>query len=334
MIKSPKKRFWDFVTQKDRSELPAIPIIVGDHAAYLSGIPVKEVCKSGKKLAEVLENSFHIYNHDLVIVFSDVTVEAEAMGTIISFPENDSPYILKYPDLSKIKAGDPLQAGRLPEILYAAECCLNSIGSDVQICVSLKDPFSLSAQLQDSCVFFRDCIKNPDLNTKILEIALENQKKFLREILKVGCLPLIGAPLSSGSLISPAIFSKFVSPYLKPLMQMIREANLPVMIHICGDTEIIIDEIMLLKPDILSVDQLDIPKNAGRFNGKTLFTGNFSTDLMVKGTTKNICSETKKLIQSVNYPFLPATGCDVPKVTPKENVIAFIKTVREYKEKI
>ena len=58
--------------------------------------------------------------------------------------------------------------------------------------------------------------------------------------------------------------------------------------------------------------------------------GNFSTDLILKGTTKDISAGMKKLLQSVKYPFIPATSCDVPKVTPKENVLALIKTVREF----
>jgi len=139
--KTPKQRFRDFINRQDFSEIPAVPLIVGDHAACISGLSLKEICKSGKKLAYALEQAFLIYNHDLVIVFSDVTVEAEAMGVVLNFPEHDHPHIIEYPEIVKIQPKNPLKDGRMPEILYAAECCIKSIGDEVQICVAVKDPF-------------------------------------------------------------------------------------------------------------------------------------------------------------------------------------------------
>lgn len=65
MKKTPKQRFRDFITGQDLSEIPAVPLVAGDHAAHISGLTTKEVCKSGKKLANALVHAFRTYNHDL-----------------------------------------------------------------------------------------------------------------------------------------------------------------------------------------------------------------------------------------------------------------------------
>ena len=328
MTKSPKQRFNDFVVRKNFSEIPAIPMIVGDHAAFISDVPLNQVCKSGKKLAEVLIHSYEIYQHDLIIVFSDVSVEAESLGTQLEFPENASPFIIGYPELSTITPNNPAKDGRMPEILEATERCVQQIGKDVQICVGIKDPFSLAGQLRESNLFYKDFLKNPMQNKKLLEIATENQISFIKEILKLGIFPFIGAPFSSGSLISPKLFREFVAPYLKRLFDLIKQANFPVLLHICGDSEIIVDEIVKLQPDVTSVDQLDLVKNSARFYDQTLFMGNLSTTLLLNENPKNVTIETERLIHTVKFPFLPSTGCDVPMQTPNENVKAMIKAVK------
>jgi len=331
--KTPKQRFRDFITREDLSEIPAVPIVAGDHAAHISGLTLKEVCKSGKKLANALVHSFRTYNHDLVVVFSDVTVEAEAMGVVLDFPEDNSPRIIKHPEIAEIQPKNPRKDGRIPEILYAAECCVNSIGEEVQVCVAVKDPFSLGVLLGEANTFFRDCIKNPQLNKEILEIALCNQIAFVHEIIKTGALPLIGAPFASGSLISPEMFAQFVTPYMERVIGIIRNSGLPVILHICGDTEIIVDRIMELHPDVVSIDELDIPVNAARFRDSVMFMGNLSTTMLLKGSPGEVFAATTELLNSVNDPFIPATGCDVPVKTPQENVKAMIRAIRTSEKK-
>jgi len=327
MTKTPKQRFNDFISRRDRSEIPVIPMIAGDHAAFIAGYTLREVCQSGKKLADALEHTFRIYSHDLVIVFSDVTVEAEALGAVLEFSDDRPPFIVKYPDVFKVKPANPCTDGRMPELLFAAERCCERIGSEVTISCSLKDPFSLSALIYEPNAFFRDLLQNPHRIREILAISLENQLAYLREIIAVGALPFIGAPLASGSLISPKIFEQFVVPSLKPLFELIHQHSLPVCIHICGDSQTIIDSLIALKPDIISVDQLDLPRCVREYP-ESIFMGNLSTTLLLQGPPEHIFSATTFLLDSIKEKFIPATGCDVPMKTPPEHIHTMIQAVR------
>jgi len=328
MKKTPKQRLRDFISRQDVTGIPAVPLIAGDHAAHLAALTVEEVCTSGKKLGQALEKTFYTYGHDLVIVFSDVTVEAEAMGAVLDYSGGGAPHISACPDITRIQPKDPEKDGRMPEILAATAYCLEKMGDSVQVCTGLKDPFSLAMMLRGSEEFLRDCIKNPALNKDILEIAALNQAAYLSAIIQTGALPLIGAPFASGSIISPGVFREFAAPYLRKLIAVIKKHRLPVFLHICGDTQIIIDEILALEPDIVSVDELDIPRCARQYEGETLFMGNLSTALMLRGSPEEIEAQTAAMINAVRLPFIPATGCDIPPRTPPENVKAMIRAVR------
>lgn len=329
MNKSSKQRLHEFINLSDVTEIPAVPIIAGDHAAVISDMTIKEVCISGKKLGAALVNTFHLYGHDLVVVFSDVTVEAEAMGVNLEFPEDSAPHICDIPELNKISSGNPETDGRMPEILKAAEICVNKIGNEVEVCTAIKDPFSLAMLVRGSEEFLRDCIKNPDLNKDILEITARNQLDFVKSVIERGSLPLIGAPFASGSLISPDVFAEFVTPWLSRITDYIHSKELPVFIHICGDSEVIFDKILELEPQLLSVDELDISRYSSDYSGKVMLMGNLSTSLISQGSPDEIAHATDRMIDSSEGHFIPATGCDIPPNTPSENVKAMINAVRK-----
>ncbi len=333
MSETLKQKLFDFINHIDYTWIPAIPIIAGNHAAFLSKIDFKEVFYSGNILGKVLENAFLYYNHDLVTVFSDVFLEAEAMGASVKFSGNGSFYLDSLPEERDIVTENPEKSGRIPEILTASEYCVKTIGHDVQVCVTVKDPFSLACMLKGPDLFLKDCLKNPESNRQLLVKALENQIRFADAVVRTGALPMIGAPFSSGSVISPKMFMEYSFPYFKSLVDSIRGKGLPVFMHICGNTEIIFDEVKKLEPDVLSIEKLDIKKYAGILNGKSVLMGNFSTEFIQKGTVEEVYDNTASLLNSSPYPFLPATACDIPEKTPPENVKAFIQAVRDCRTK-
>ncbi len=321
--------FLNYLYSRDVFPYPVAPFFAGDHAACISGYTIEEVCKSGENLAEALMRTSEIYGTDLILVFSDVTVEAEAMGVELEFSKFHTPHILTYPDLSSITPKDPLVDGRMPEILVATQKIINTYEDIVQVCTAIKDPFSLAVLLREPNEFYIDLIRNPKTNIELLEIATANQLKYLHEIMKTGAIPLIGAPFSSGSLISPETFDKFAAPYLNRLIEVIRYNDIPVFIHICGDSRTIIENIARLEPDILSVDELNIADFASKYPD-ILFMGNLSTSLINSGHPLEIAAETRKMIKDVNGKFIPSTGCDIPMKTPVKNVLAMTEAIKDF----
>ncbi len=334
MLDLRKNRFTKYLLGRKKSDMPFMPIVTGDHASFISGVKRKDMIASGKVMSDSLITAQEEYGLDAVFVFSDVYVEAEAMGVKLHYADDEFPKVIDLPNPSEIRPADPLQDGRLPEMIEAGSLCLQKFGNRSEVFVVLKDPFSLSVLLNDPEVFFKNCLKDPEANKNLLKISEDNQLLYLQEILQTGALPLIGAPYTSGSLISPALFREFVSPYLKSMIKLIKENGNPVIMHICGDTEVIINEIIQLEPDVLSIDELDIGRHSKLLSGKTMLMGNLSTTLLLKETEKQVRKATLKLFESMNSPCIPSTSCDVPRETPKNNIHAMLNVINNFRTSI
>ncbi|MGQ9678504.1 MAG: uroporphyrinogen decarboxylase family protein [bacterium] len=91
-----------------QSELPEVeppvvfPIVVANHAARVAGERLRRALTDGRILAEILYHAYQFYNYDLIMVFGDVLIEAEAMGSEFLYPEDDLP-ILSRPRWEKVE---------------------------------------------------------------------------------------------------------------------------------------------------------------------------------------------------------------------------------------
>jgi|UniRef100_A0A7V5XZC5 uroporphyrinogen decarboxylase len=292
--------------------IKVFPLVVANHAAYVTGEKEKELYLNGEKLGKALLYCQNYYGYDAVIVFADVYVEMEAMGGKLSFPEDAPPMIKEYP--RTIKIAHPQTDGRLKEILKAA-LFLKKHLKNLPIFVSLKGPFSLAALLVGAENFFILLIKNERKAKEILYLALENQLKFLKAILNIDCLPFIGDPFASGSLISANIFKNFALPLLKELIKEAKIAGL----HICGDTQKLLPLIIETQAKIISLET-DIKYAKKYFPSDIYLMGSVPTDLLVHGDIYQVKEECEKEIIAGKDNFILATACDVPKYAKKENV--------------
>ena len=187
-----------------------------------------EVAQDGEKLARVLEYGYHLYQYDLVLVFSDPYVEAQALGCPVKL--SPSPILL----------GPRSNQGldRTQEIIKAAEILKQKV--DVPVFVSIKGPFSLASFLVGIEQFLKDLIANEKRARDNISIALEFQLKYLKRLLKLGVNIFIGDPVASSSVISPKLFEGFAFKPFQILIKKIKEKELIAGIHICGDTRPII----------------------------------------------------------------------------------------------
>ncbi len=303
--------------------IKVFPLVVANHAAYLTGQKESELYCDGEKLAKALLYCQNYYNYDAVIVFSDVYVEMEAMGGILSFPEDSPPIIKNYPKL--IKIANPYTDGRIKEILKAATF-LKKYLKNIPIFVSLKGPFSLACLLVEAEKFFIMLIEKEKKAKELINIAFENQLRYLKAILEIDCIPFIGDPFASGSLISYNLFENYALP---PLKELIKEAKF-CGLHICGDTKNLLPLIIETKAKIISLET-DIQFAKRYFPEDIYLMGSVPTDLLVNGDIFQVKEECEKEILAGGRNFILSTACDVPKYAKKENVKTLVDVGHIYK---
>ncbi|MCK4941561.1 hypothetical protein KAS45_05665 [candidate division WOR-3 bacterium] len=285
------------------------PLVCADHCAHLLNYKFSEFATNGQKLAEVLSYGYELYKYDMVLVFSDPYVEAQALGCPIALDP--------YPTLLGPKSNDRLD--RTHEIAEAAQILKNKV--DVPIFVSIKGPFSLAAFLGGIEHFLKILLKEEEEAFSLLQEAMQFQNTYLDTLLQLGINIFIGDPLSSSSVISPTIFSKYALDPIKALVQKIKEQGVLAGIHICGDTSPIITALDTIGADILSVEDITMAT-------RTVRMGGVSTHTILHGNADRITAEVKDALN--NRPLIFSTSCDVPPQTNPDSIRTMLQSVREY----
>jgi len=305
-------------------------MVAANHAARLEGFSTSEAVTQPDTLARVLYSAYRFYGYDLIMVFSDTMVEAEAMGAQVLIPDDDDPFLLEPPRVSRLEPADPEKDGRMPVILEATRRLKALLEEEAPILTSLKGPFSLASFLRGMEKFLEDLLTAPERAHEFLRLATETQVAYAEAIIKAGGIPLIGDPVASGSLVSPDVFREFALPYLTKLVRAVHESGVKAGLHICGETKRLLKDMAATGADFLSIDEMDLARARQEVGDNTVLMGNVSTNLLLEGKPEQVATAAKVCLERGGHSLILSSSCDVPTDAPKENVQALVKAGREW----
>jgi uroporphyrinogen decarboxylase len=334
-ILTSRERFGLLVIDENPDRCCIMPLVTS-HAAFVTGMPLKEYYTNGTSMARAQLAALNEYQYDAVSFFSEVGIIAEAMGSEFDYPHTDLP-VLKVPALSKkavrdLPVPDPRNARRLPVYLEAIEYAYEAVGDRIPILAFVPAPFTTGMMLSKPEEFLMQTIKKPQVIHEIMEISLKAAKTFCFHIMNAGGLPVIVDPLASSSVISPRAFKEFALPYEQQLIDYLHRYDLDIILHICGDTIPILSLLPLSNADLISIDKVDLALVRRELSDKIRLVGNFDTSKIAFSSPHDIYKEVQTMVtcgkQSLKG-YIVSTGCEVPIQTPRENVKAFIRAARE-----
>jgi len=135
-------------------------------------------------------------------------------------------------------------------------------------------------------------------------------------------------PTATG--LSPEQFEKFSGNYIKKLKN---NWNIPLILHICGDTTSLIREMIKTNCDGISLDAMvNLQHAANLISSDILILGNIDpVRALAFGNKEEVEEVVKKLLFDMKDVdnFILSSGCDIPLDTPLENIEAFMKAARE-----
>jgi len=315
-----------------RRKFAVFPIVCADHCAHLLNKNFKDIATDGKKLAEVLEYGYRLYNYDMVLIFSDPYVEAEAMGCYIEYapypkltggkdfqPQHKKKSGLETPPTIFIETSNLNSRDRTKAIINAAKILKKNL--DIPVFVSIKGPFTLACFLYGTEDFLKIILSNEIRAQNVINTATNFQLAYLKTLSKIPVHIFIGDPMASSSVISPQSFKKFAYRPLKILIKQIKSAGMIAGVHICGDTGPIIELLDNSGADILSIEDITLKT-------KTLKMGGVSTLTLLNGDKIKI---KKEIVSALKEDFLIlSTSCDVAVHTPVENIKTMVEIARQY----
>jgi uroporphyrinogen decarboxylase len=332
---TPRERFGLLVIDEPQDRVPVFPLVTS-HAARVAGVSIRDYYTDGSAMARAQLVAQETYGTDFISFFSEVGLVAEALGSKFDYPDDDLPLLtrpkwteLVEPDEMVV---DPRRDGRLRLYLDAIAYAYEARGDTVPILAYVPAPFTTAQQLVDQEAFLMGLLTEPDRVHALLEYATRSVVALSKAVIAAGGLPILVDPLASGSVISAEHYRDFALPYEAEVIRYLHRYDLDVVLHICGDTNPIIDLMPESGADLLSIDRIEIADAVTGAGTRCRIVGNLDTTAMLLGSSADVSHAVEKMVADGKknpMGFVAATGCEVPVDTPPENVHAFVRAARE-----
>lgn len=337
-VMTPKERFLAFLSGEEVDRLLCVPLIL-NHAAHAAGMTVSEAHRDGETMGRAHAAAYRKYGQDLITIFSDTSLIAEAMGTQLHYSDDDAPRVDEpvvkcAEDATEVKPPDPRQDGRLPHYLEAIRTANREVGEEVFVSCCFALPVTIAAALIGTGVFVRSLRKNPDLAHRLLKVSMQAALDFADAIIEAGGIPVPVDPVASCSVIGPRQYEEFGQPYTTPIIERIAASGLPPVLHICGSSHLIWGQMCDTGAAVLSLDRVDLAEARRAVGERVCLLGNVApAETLLYGTPETVDEQTRICIEKgAGNPkgYIVGSGCEVPLNTPPENIHAMMNAVRRY----
>ena len=334
---TPKER----ITKLFKKEpIDTMPIFSGQgmvtvQAIEKMGIRFAQVHTSAKYLARSAMVTAEMFDFDAVIIPYDLCNIPEALGRGVSL--YDEAEGILYPTVphkwDKIEdvqiPEDFLTKGRLPMIDEAFQK-LKAESEDGKFAVGsyVLGPFTMAGQVYELDLLLKGLRKDRERVLAFLGQMTDLVIKAAKHYEALGADYISIREMGSGSdLLSPRMWKDMIKPNLVRIFETL---SCPTVNHICGSTDLIIEMMNECGADAISVDHKNTTAESRKKLGDdVLLFGDFDPyGLLVQGDVSNVEPVIKKCIDDGVDAVWP--GCDLWPDVKKENVDAYVQTIRTY----
>lgn len=312
---------------------------VANGVARIYGCKISQFNTDPKVLADAQIACFRRFGADSVRIFTDLFTFAEAMGAKVKFPEDDTadldePAISDVSEIDRLEPADPYHDARLPLHLEAMKYLVDEVGNEIGCSFAIIGPFTNAFFLLGMEKTLRAIHKDPEAVHRLAKVSLETAKAYAEAAMKIGLAPAISEPMSSCTVVSPKVFREFSLPYLKELVEFIRSKGKGTVMHICGQTDKIWQDLADLGIAGMSIDNVASVADCKRAIGdRTKILGNVDPGgVMYSGTPMEVRLKTLECIRDgYDSPkgYVVMSGCSLPVDSPLENIQMMMDTVLE-----
>uniref|UniRef100_A0A7C3RHJ0 Methylcobamide--CoM methyltransferase n=1 Tax=Dictyoglomus thermophilum TaxID=14 RepID=A0A7C3RHJ0_DICTH len=316
-----------------RGERLIIPLL-GAPGIKLTNTTLKENLINPEIQFKTLDMILSEFQPDGIFTFMDLTVEVEALGLKINFPENENPSVLDHP----VKDREVLQdikrrwkgiSGRMITFIRVAE----KMAQNFKVIKGgyVIGPFTLTGELMGVNDLGINVIDDPDFVKELLEFSVNVIKEYAKAFFDAG-VDVVAVLEPTAVILSPAYFREFSLPYFKYLVS---ELKRPLIYHICGNTSHLIEDMGKSDAYGLSLDSLvDLKWVAEKIPSHMYIIGNLDpVKVFLQGKKEDIEKKTIELLNKMRdvKNFILSSGCDIPVGTPLENIKVFMETAKKYR---
>jgi MtaA/CmuA family methyltransferase len=307
-------------------------------AAREAGLTMQQFREKPRHIARAFIELAERYECDGVLVDIDTVTLAGAVGVPVDLPE-DLPARSNGALLRDLRAVDDLepvdisQDGRVQVWLEAAELLAQQVGEHVFVRGNCDQcPFSLAAAVRSIDAWMLD-LADPDNEErihKLLRFCTNVSTQFVELMAATGVHMVSNGDSPAGpELISPRLYRKYALPYEQRVARRAHELGLPYALHICGKTNLILDDMLASGAGALELDyKTDVHLAHDKMKSSTTFIGNVDpSGVLALGPVAMVEDATRAVLDVfADTPrFILNAGCAIPATAPPENIRAMIR---------
>lgn len=304
----------------------------------LTGKRVIDAVRSGEVHAEAIIALNRKYPASAATMIMDLTVEAEAFGAEVVFPEEEVPCIVgrllhDYREVEALQIPS-LAAGRFPEYLKANRIVTDAV-CDKPVLGGCIGPFTLAGRLFDMTEMMMAMYTEPETVRLLLRKCTSLITAYCLAMKENGAAGVIMAEPAAG-LISNDDCSQFSSAYVRQIVAEVQDDHFMVVLHNCGNTGHCTSA--MLETGAMAYhfgNRIDMLEALKACPEEVLVMGNLDPVCLFKqASAAEMKQATRDLLQATApwKNFVLSSGCDVPPHTPFENIEVFYEALREYNE--
>ncbi len=327
----------------NKQEIDRVPLFSGFgnvtvHGLEEFGYRFADIHVDAAKMADAAATTYRSFGLECAVVPFDMGVEAEALGAGVNFYSHRDDVVFptitqkvsdKVADLDLGTLPSDLSgAGRIPMVCEAISRLKKDVGNELAIGSWTLGPYTLAGQILDIGDLAKSATKKKAMVDPILEALGEAIVKISKMYRDAGADYITIREMGAGpDILSPRMFKNLIQPQLQKVFAAL---DSPKILHICGDTNTVVEAMAECGADAVSVDQMnDLAESRKKLGPSAVILGNVDPyGVVVAGSPEDVERSVEQSIKNGANAVWP--GCDIFPTAPKENMQALMAAVEKY----
>ncbi len=299
-----------------------------------------EAHKDAELMAKLGAAQADVFGFECVRAPFCLTAESERLGAKVAVEKKDASPMIKtppchfdpmmgeYDDPSSLMSPEEFIAGGRPgEAIKAMELLAKSHGENYAVVAGNTGPFTLTGNLVNTENMIFGMMMAPEEVDKWVDAINPYVTTYTNALMDAGAdIVQCSEPSGSTDMLAPDMFEAAAGRHVRVSLKP--RADKYTVLHICGDTFPILDQMIGTGVTGISIEEKVEPeKAAGAVGGKTVLVGNVgSVRPLFQGTPEEVDAAAKRSA-AAGFNVI-SSGCGIAVATPDANMEALVKAIK------
>lgn len=337
------------LSHETADRVPVYPILAGANRR-LVGASYPQWSTDAAVCAESFLRAAETFDIDCLVTLIDLSVECDAWGQKLIFPENEAAHpdysdmvIKDIADYEKVQKVDFRQSKRMMMHLDVCRRLVKEKKGELPIIAFVFGPLGTLSMLRNQQDLYTDLYDDPDAVRAATWRVAQTLADYAAALCDAGVDAIMWDTLfASGSIMSKAMWRDMEAAPMQMLAQTVRDHGCLNMIHNCGQRIYFDAQIEAVQPAAISFlyppdDCRDFAQCKEKYGAQVTLIGAVTPASAVVGTDEEWDAECRACVDAMapGGGFILATGCEYPASAAfdrAERMIDLARTYGRYKD--